>query len=74
MSTWIDIDSEAGPIRGWRADPTGPSKGAVVVVQEIFGVSLMPTSSSCDARRGNRLVNGSCVGGSAWCTAPSTLS
>ena len=39
MSTWIDIDSEAGPIRGWRADPTGPSKGAVVVVQEIFGLN-----------------------------------
>ena len=39
MATWIDIDSEAGPIRGWRADPTGPSRGAVVVVQEIFGVN-----------------------------------
>ena len=39
MATWMDIDSEAGPIRGWRADPTGPSKGAVVVVQEIFGVN-----------------------------------
>ena len=39
MATWIDIGSDAGPIRGWRADPTGPSKGAVVVVQEIFGVN-----------------------------------
>ncbi len=39
MAAWIDIDSEAGPIRGWRADPTGPSRGAVVVVQEIFGVN-----------------------------------
>lgn len=39
MATWIDIDSEAGPVRGWRADPAGPSKGAVVVVQEIFGVN-----------------------------------
>ena len=39
MATWIDIDSEAGPIRGWRANPTGPSRGAVIVVQEIFGVN-----------------------------------
>lgn len=39
MSRWIDIDTAHGPIRGWRADPTGPSRGAVVVIQEIFGVN-----------------------------------
>lgn len=39
MSHWIDIDTAHGPIRGWRADPSGPSRGAVVVIQEIFGVN-----------------------------------
>lgn len=39
MSHWIDIDTAYGPIRGWRADPSGPSRGAVVVIQEIFGVN-----------------------------------
>ncbi|MFD0737955.1 dienelactone hydrolase family protein [Lysobacter koreensis] len=39
MSHWIDIDTAHGPIRGWRADPAGPSRGAVVVIQEIFGVN-----------------------------------
>ena len=39
MQQWIDIDTPHGPVRGWRADPTGPSKGAVLVIQEIFGVN-----------------------------------
>ena len=37
---WIDLKPEgAGPIRAWRADPNGPRRGGVVVVQEIFGVN-----------------------------------
>jgi carboxymethylenebutenolidase len=39
MHNWIDIDSPHGPIRGWHAEPPGPSKGAVLVIQEIFGVN-----------------------------------
>ncbi|MUV15071.1 dienelactone hydrolase family protein [Noviluteimonas gilva] len=39
MHGWIDIETPHGPVRGWRAEPPGPSKGAVVVIQEIFGVN-----------------------------------
>jgi len=37
---WIELKPEgAGPIRAWRADPAGPRRGGIVVVQEIFGVN-----------------------------------
>lgn len=39
MSHWIDIETPHGSVRGWRADPTGPSRGALLVIQEIFGVN-----------------------------------
>jgi len=39
MNHWIDIETAHGPIRGWRCDPAGPSRGAVVVIQEIFGLN-----------------------------------
>jgi carboxymethylenebutenolidase len=39
MSHWTDVDTVHGPIRAWRAEPAGPSRGAVVVLQEIFGVN-----------------------------------
>lgn len=39
MSFWIDLNTPHGPVRAWRADPSGPSRGAVVVLQEIFGVN-----------------------------------
>lgn len=39
MSQWIDLDTANGPIRAWRADPVGPSRGGVLVLQEIFGVN-----------------------------------
>ena len=39
MARWIDLDTPHGPVRAWRADPAGPSRGAVVVIQEIFGVN-----------------------------------
>lgn len=35
----VSIDTAAGRISGWRADPPIPAKGALVVVQEIFGVN-----------------------------------
>ncbi len=39
MARWIDLDTVQGPVRAWRAEPSGPSHGAVIVLQEIFGVN-----------------------------------
>lgn len=39
MAHWIDLDTPHGPVRAWRAEPTGPSRGAVLVLQEIFGAN-----------------------------------
>lgn len=39
MNRWIDLETPHGAIRGWRCEPAGPSRGAVVVVQEIFGLN-----------------------------------
>lgn len=39
MAHWIDLDTPHGPVRAWRADPGGPSRGAVIVLQEIFGAN-----------------------------------
>jgi len=39
VNRWIDLETPHGPIRAWRAEPAGPSKGAVLVIQEIFGVN-----------------------------------
>jgi carboxymethylenebutenolidase len=39
MARWIDIDNPIAPMRAWRAEPPEPSRGAVVVIQEIFGVN-----------------------------------
>jgi carboxymethylenebutenolidase len=39
MSQWIDLDTANGPIRAWRVEPAGSPRGAVVVLQEIFGVN-----------------------------------
>lgn len=39
MAHWIYIETPHGPLRAWRTEPTAPSRGAVVVIQEIFGVN-----------------------------------
>ncbi len=39
MGEWISLDTPTSRIRGWRADPTIPPRGGLVVVQEIFGVN-----------------------------------
>lgn len=39
MSQWTSLDTPTGRIRAWRADPHTPPRGALVVVQEIFGVN-----------------------------------
>jgi carboxymethylenebutenolidase len=39
MSGDISFDSPAGAIGAWRADPMSAPRGAILVVQEIFGVN-----------------------------------
>ncbi len=39
MGHQVKISTLHGTIGGWRADPATPSKGAVIVVQEIFGLN-----------------------------------
>ena len=39
MGRDIAFETPAGSVSGWRADPVGAPRGALVVVQEIFGVN-----------------------------------
>jgi carboxymethylenebutenolidase len=39
MGHWISLQTPTGQISAWRADPPIPGRGALVVVQEIFGVN-----------------------------------
>ena len=39
MGQWIDLHTAHGDIAAWRADPAGKPLGAIVVIQEIFGVN-----------------------------------
>jgi carboxymethylenebutenolidase len=39
MGHHVSISTLHGTIGGWRADPSIPAKGAVIVVQEIFGLN-----------------------------------
>ena len=39
MGHWISLDTPNGAITAWRAEPAVPPRGALVVVQEIFGVN-----------------------------------
>jgi carboxymethylenebutenolidase len=39
MGHWVSLQTPTGPISAWRADPPASSRGALVVVQEIFGVN-----------------------------------
>ena len=39
MSEWMSLDTPGGRLRAWRAQPAIPPRGALVVVQEIFGVN-----------------------------------
>ena len=39
MGTWIEIDTPHGTIATWQAFPAEAPRGALVVIQEIFGVN-----------------------------------
>lgn len=39
MSQWTSLETPTGHIQAWRAAPPTPPRGALVVVQEIFGVN-----------------------------------
>ena len=39
MGHWVSLQTPAGAISAWRADPPAASRGMLVVVQEIFGVN-----------------------------------
>jgi carboxymethylenebutenolidase len=39
MGHWVELKTSGGSISAWRAEPSIPPRGALVVVQEIFGVN-----------------------------------
>lgn len=39
MSEWMSLETPSGRIRAWLAKPHVPPRGALVVLQEIFGVN-----------------------------------
>lgn len=39
MGRHVSISTLHGTIGGWRADPAIPAKGAIIVIQEIFGLN-----------------------------------
>ena len=39
MGHWISLETPSGVISAWRAEPAVPARGALVIVQEIFGVN-----------------------------------
>ncbi len=39
MGEWISLTTPEGLVRAWLARPDAPPRGAVVVIQEIFGVN-----------------------------------
>jgi carboxymethylenebutenolidase len=39
MGQWVPLQTPGGTITAWRAEPAIPPHGALVVVQEIFGVN-----------------------------------
>ncbi|KRG68913.1 dienelactone hydrolase family protein [Pseudoxanthomonas dokdonensis] len=39
MGQWIQLQTPHGTVAGWQAEPAGKPLGALVVVQEIFGVN-----------------------------------
>ena len=51
MGHWIQLDTEHGQVAAWRAQPAGTPRGAIVVIQEIFGVNTHIRSVADDFAR-----------------------
>lgn len=39
MGHWIDITTPHGPVSAWKVEAPAQARGAIVIVQEIFGVN-----------------------------------
>lgn len=39
MGHWIEIATPHGPVSAWKVEPPAQARGAIVVIQEIFGVN-----------------------------------
>jgi len=39
MGQWIKLETAAGPVRAWQAHPPAAPRGALIVLQEIFGLN-----------------------------------
>lgn len=39
MGRWTQLDTAAGTVAAWQADPSAAPKGGLVVIQEIFGAN-----------------------------------
>ena len=39
MRRWITLQTSRGPVQAWQVMPDAPPRGAVIVVQEIFGAN-----------------------------------
>ena len=48
MGHWTKLDTTHGQVSAWRAEPSGTPRGAVVVIQEIFGVNAHIRSTAED--------------------------
>jgi carboxymethylenebutenolidase len=54
MGEWLTLSTPEGPVQAWLARPETAPLGAVVVIQEIFGVNAHIRStraSSCATTR-----------------------
>ena len=41
MGQWTELETPAGSVAAWQADPPGTPRGGLVVIQEIFGVNAV---------------------------------
>ena len=57
MGHWIEIGTPHGPVSAWQVDPPAPPRGAIVVIQEIFGVNAHIRAVAEDyAQQGYRVL------------------
>ncbi len=66
MGEWVEIQGPDGAFKAYVARPSGTPKGAVVVIQEIFGVNaVMRGKADWLAREGFLAVRRISSGGSS---------